>query len=39
MVEESLRHALAADDVDRAAGLLEKFREGALNTHNWLIIE
>jgi LuxR family maltose regulon positive regulatory protein len=38
MVEESLEHAMAADDVARAACLLEQFREKALKTDRWYVV-
>lgn len=38
MVEESLKHAMAANDLDRAASLLELFREEALKTDRWYVI-
>ena len=39
MVEESLRHAMAGDDAERAAGLLEQYREEALKTDRRYVIE
>ena len=39
LVEESLKHAQAADDVERAACLLEQFREAALKTDRRYILE
>jgi LuxR family maltose regulon positive regulatory protein len=38
MVEESLKHAMAADDVERAACLLEQFREDGLKTDRWYVV-
>jgi LuxR family transcriptional regulator, maltose regulon positive regulatory protein len=38
MVEESLKHAMAADDAKRAACLLKQFREKALKTDRWYVV-
>ena len=39
MLEESVRHAMAAKDVQRAARLLDQFREMALKTDHWYVLE
>ena len=38
MVEESLKHAMAADDLERVACLLDQFREEALKTDRWYVV-
>lgn len=38
-VEEALRHSLAAGDVDRAARLVERHRQSALDSDQWYVLE
>jgi LuxR family maltose regulon positive regulatory protein len=39
LIDEALKHALAAEDIDRAAQLVERNRESAFNADRWYILE
>jgi LuxR family maltose regulon positive regulatory protein len=39
LIEEALRHATAAGDVNQAAGIIEKNRHAALNDDKWFAVE
>ena len=39
LIEEGLKHALAAEDVERAVLLVERNRKRALNTDRWYVLE
>jgi LuxR family maltose regulon positive regulatory protein len=39
LIEEALRHATAAGDVHRAAGIIEKNRHAALSDDKWFVVE
>jgi ATP/maltotriose-dependent transcriptional regulator MalT len=39
LIDESLKHALQADDVERAAQIVERHRQSALNDNQWYTLE
>ncbi len=39
LIEEAIEHALAADDIERAAQLVERHRQNALSADQWYVLE